>query len=79
MDPQQRHRLLAIVQNLSDRIVEARHNGWLGEVQGLPISLKAAQDKLAALDRASRSGADYGVRLGIPVVKCHDLTSPRTV
>ena len=64
---------------ISDRIVEARHNGWLGEVQGLQISLKAAQDKLAALDRASRSGADYGVRLGIPVVKCHDLTSPRTV
>ncbi len=64
VDPQQRHRLLAIAANLSDRIVEARDNGWLGEVQGLQISLKAAQDKLAALDRGSRSVAGHPTSLG---------------
>jgi integrase len=66
VDPQQRHRLLEIARNLNDRIIEARQNGWLGEVQGLQISLKAAQDKLAALDRASRLNNDHATYLGIP-------------
>ncbi len=39
VDPRQRHRLAEIIANLGDRITEARANGWLGEVQGLQVSL----------------------------------------
>jgi integrase len=51
VDPTQRRRLAEIITNLGERISEARLNGWLGEVEGLRVSLRAAQDKLAALDR----------------------------
>jgi hypothetical protein len=39
-------RLVKIVGNLRERITEARINGWLGEVQGLQVSLDAAHNKL---------------------------------
>jgi hypothetical protein len=51
VDPAQAHRLAEITRNLTDRIAEARTNGWLGEVEGLQVSLDAARSKLAALDR----------------------------
>jgi hypothetical protein len=57
-----------IIRNLTDRIDEARTNGWLGEVQGLQISLDAVRVKLASLDRTSRP--DGGItQLGIPVIR----------
>lgn len=49
-DPNQRTRLIQIHDNLLDRIAEAHHEGWLGEVDGLNVSLKAARNKLAQLD-----------------------------
>ena len=54
VDPRARPRLAAIIGNLRDRIGEARTNGWLGEIQGLQISLDAAASKMAALDRTER-------------------------
>ena len=51
VDPAQRSRLADIIRNLAERIGEARSNGWLGEAQGLQVSLHAAQAKLTALDR----------------------------
>lgn len=45
-DPNQEPRLLAIVVNLNDRLREATERGWLGEVDGLQISLDAANQKL---------------------------------
>ena len=54
VDPRQRPRLAEIIKNLKDRIDEARLNGWLGKVEGLHVSLDAAQTKLAALDRSMR-------------------------
>ncbi len=51
LDPQQRPRLGQIIANLKDRIEEAKLNGWLGEVQGLQTSLKAAIQKMVSLDR----------------------------
>ena len=68
VDPKQRNRLIEIVRNLTDRIDEARANGWLGEVQGLQISLDAARAKLANLDRTSRSGGGI-THLGLPVIR----------
>jgi hypothetical protein len=50
-DPAQRARLVEIRDNLHARIAEARKQGWLGEVDGLQISLTGARDKLAQLDQ----------------------------
>ncbi len=69
VDPQQRRRLEEIVRNLGDRIEEARANGWLGEVQGLQISLEAARTKLASLDRLARTRNRTSVTLGMPIIR----------
>ncbi|TSD99858.1 site-specific integrase [Skermania sp. ID1734] len=66
VDPRARPRLGAIIQNLRDRIDEARANGWFGEIQGLQISLDAAAAKLAALDRAERRRL---TPLGLPTTR----------
>jgi site-specific recombinase XerD len=68
LDPTARPRLVAIVANLKDRITEARLNGWLGEVQGLQVSLNAATTKLATLDRLRDRPNPSPVALGIPVI-----------
>jgi hypothetical protein len=66
-DPAQRPRIAEIRDNLTARIAEAEREGWLGEIEGLKISLAGASDKLAQIDR--RSGHDGPVDLGtrIPV------------
>jgi hypothetical protein len=66
VDPAQRRRLEEITRNLTDRIDEARANGWLGEVQGLQISVEAARSKLASLDRLARNRSRTSVNLGMP-------------
>jgi integrase len=63
-DPAQRPRLLEIRDNLKARIAEAEREGWLGEVEGLQVSLAGAEDKLAQLDRRNANTTD----LGIPTV-----------
>lgn len=72
VSPTQRPRLTEIIQNLADRITEARMNGWLGEVQGLQVSLVAAKGKLANLDRnleRMRTNRSCGTTdLGMPVI-----------
>jgi hypothetical protein len=65
-DPAQRARLEEIRDNLITRIAEAEREGWLGEVEGLQVSLAGANDKLAQLDRRARSRTV--VDLGIPTV-----------
>jgi hypothetical protein len=62
-DAAQRARIAEIRDNLIARIAEAGHEGWLGEVEGLKISLAGAEDKLAQIDRRSRNGP---VDLGLP-------------
>lgn len=49
-DPAQRPRMVDIRDNLTDRIAEASREGWLGEVEGLKVSLAAADAKLAQVD-----------------------------
>jgi hypothetical protein len=72
-DPQQRSRLQEIRDNLKARIAEAEHEGWLGEVEGLQVSLAGAEDKLAQIERHCRTTTDIAVTdLGIPTL----LTSP---
>ena len=49
-DPAQRARLADIRDNLTARIVEAQREGWLGDVEGIQVSLAGAEAKLAQLD-----------------------------
>jgi hypothetical protein len=60
-----RARLTEIRDNLLARITEAEREGWLGEIEGLEVSLSRAQDKLALLD-AEQPRARQTVDLGMP-------------
>jgi len=60
-DPAQRSRLVEICENLQARIAEAEREGWLGEVEGLQVSLAGAKDKLAQLDRRTTNTTDLGM------------------
>lgn len=62
-DPAQRPRITEIRDNLIDRIAEADREGWLGEVEGLSISLAGANNKLAQIDRRPPATT---VSLGMP-------------
>ncbi|MGH3856826.1 MAG: tyrosine-type recombinase/integrase [Pseudonocardiaceae bacterium] len=63
-DPAQRTRLVQLRDNLIDRIAEAHHEGWLGEVDGLTVSLTAARNKLSQLD--TRTAQRRPVQIGMP-------------
>ncbi len=63
-DPAQRDRLAEIRDNLVDRIEEAKREGWLGEVEGLQVSLAGATDKLAQIDRRRQPQL---IEIGAPV------------
>lgn len=60
-DPHQRPRLVELRDNLVARVAEAEREGWLGEVEGLQVSLSGANGKLAQID--SSSHADVRVEL----------------
>jgi integrase len=61
-EPAQRERLVEIRNNLIARIAEARHEGWLGEVDGLQISLIGARQKLEQIDELTTT-----TNLGLPI------------
>jgi hypothetical protein len=56
-DPAQRPRIAEIRDNLIARVAEAEHEGWLGEVEGLKVSLAGAEDKLSQIDRRTTPAA----------------------
>ncbi|MFD4946762.1 integrase [Streptomyces sp. NPDC058409] len=64
-DPARRARLADIRDNLIARISEAEREGWLGEVEGLRVSLAGADDKLAQLD-AEQTRRGTATDLGMP-------------
>jgi hypothetical protein len=64
-DAAQRDRLVEIRDNLIARIIEAKREGWLGEVEGLQISLTGANDKLAQIDKRAHSTP---IELGMPTL-----------
>lgn len=68
LDPVARPRLVQIIANLKDRVQEARMNGWLGEMQGLQVSLDAAVAKLAGVDRIRNRPQPGPIILGTPVI-----------
>jgi hypothetical protein len=64
-DPTTRPRLLQIRDNLIARIAEAESHRWLGEAEGLKVSLAGAHAKLAQMDQIT-ARRDQTVHLGIP-------------
>ena len=70
-DPDQRPRLAEIRDNLQARIAEAEREGWLGEIEGLHVSLAGANDKLAQIDRREPSRI---VDLPIPTIAARPTT-----
>jgi hypothetical protein len=64
-DPAQRPRLEEIRDNLGARITEAHREGWLGEIEGLQVSLAGAQQKLTQLDATTDRLAN-AVNIGMP-------------
>jgi len=64
-DPTQQPRLKEIHDNLEARIIEAKREGWLGEIEGLQVSLSGAKDKLAQLDTTTQPRT-RNVKLGMP-------------
>ena len=51
-DPAQQDRLEEILTNLHARLAEAHAQGWQGEIEGLEISIGAADQKLASMRRS---------------------------
>jgi len=72
-DPEQRSRMVDIRDNLTARIAEAEREGWLGEIEGLQISLTGAESKLAQID--SRSAGHAMVHLSLPALKSSSAVS----
>jgi hypothetical protein len=75
-DPIQRPRLIEICDNLTARIAEAEQNRWLGEAEGLKVSLAGAQAKLTQMNEIT---ARRRVGLGIPTfpdVAARTVTTP---
>ncbi|MER6854041.1 tyrosine-type recombinase/integrase [Streptomyces flaveolus] len=58
-------RLMAIRDNLTDRIAEAEREGWLGDVEQLSVSRTAAEEKIAQLN-ARKERQQAPVFLGVP-------------
>ncbi|MGA5412064.1 hypothetical protein ACPCSC_33025 [Streptomyces lavendulocolor] len=54
---------MEIRDNLLDRITEAEREGWLGEIEGLRISLAGAESKIDQIDASAPGGP---VLLGLP-------------
>ena len=61
---QKRQRIVEIRDNLLARIAEADRENWLGEVEGLKVSLAGSEQKL---DQRARRAAT--VNLGIPTFR----------
>jgi Phage integrase family len=64
-DPAARHRLVQIRDNLIARITEAEAHRWLGEAEGLKVSLAGARAKLAQMDQIT-ARRTHTIQLGIP-------------
>jgi hypothetical protein len=56
-DPAQAMRLVEIITSLHERVREATDRGWLGEVEGLQVSLAAARQKLQQMRKLRTQAA----------------------
>jgi integrase len=56
VDPRQGVRLAEIITSLHERIREATERGWLGEIEGLKVSLDAARQKMEQIRKTRTHG-----------------------
>lgn len=63
-DPSQLPRLLEIIANLEDRLMEAHEKGWLGEVESIELNLAGARRQRETMARR----ANRTVGLGLPTI-----------
>jgi integrase len=76
-DPAQRPRLADLCDNLQARIGEAEREGWLGEAEGLRVSLAAARQKLTQLDELARRRSAVLLGMpGFPDIASRTVTTP---
>ena len=77
-DPAQRPRLAEICGNLTARIAEAEAARWLGEAEGLKVSLAGARHKLAQMDEitARRHGSTHLGMPAFPGIAGRAITTP---
>jgi len=66
-DPAQQPRLEEIIANLTERLVEAIGHGWLGDVEGLKVSLAAAEQKHTQMRRTA-------INVGLPAMPLRTCT-----
>lgn len=76
-DPTQRERLVEICQNLTVRIAEAEQHRWIGEAEGLNVSLAGARAKLAQMDEITTRRSTL-VQLGVPTFTAVAATTTST-
>jgi hypothetical protein len=77
-DPAQHRKLTEIRDNLHTRIDEAIRHGWLGEAEGLKVSLTAAEQKLAQMNEIATRRTS-SVHLGMPrfsEIAARTITTP---
>lgn len=53
-DTAQRHRLETVLANLHERWAEAKRTGWLGELEGIKISIGVAEEKRGQMSQIVR-------------------------
>lgn len=75
-DPAQRHRLIQICDNLTERITEAEQQRWFGEAEGLKVSLAGARTKLAQMNEIAARRVGLGMPT-FPDVASRTVTTPR--
>lgn len=68
-DPAQIDRLQDIIDNLAERITEAEQHGWLGDVEGLRVTLNSAEVKLAQMYKLQSHHDREVVALGTPTLR----------
>jgi Phage integrase family len=79
VSPDQRPRLADLRDNLQTRIDEAQREGWLGEAEGLKVSLAAARHKLTQLDDLARRRSTIHLGMpGFPDIASRTVTIPGT-
>jgi integrase len=73
-DPEQAPRLTEIRDNLTARIHEAEREGWLGEIDGLEISLAGANKKLSQMEH--RKNLPVAVHFAAPRTRATTSNPP---
>jgi hypothetical protein len=70
VDPRERNRLIAIIENLKERMREAESNVWTGEANGFNVTHAGAITKFTGLDKRQNRMPTGAIDLGItPIIR----------